>query len=31
MDTKLRKLTTPPALAVDALDHLPRTEDFTWL
>jgi acyl-CoA thioester hydrolase len=31
MDTKLRKLTTPPALAVDALDHLPRTDDFTWL
>jgi acyl-CoA thioester hydrolase len=30
IDTRLRKLTTPPAMAVDALDHLPRTADFSW-
>jgi acyl-CoA thioester hydrolase len=30
IDTRLRKLTTPPDLAVDALDHLPRTADFSW-
>lgn len=30
MDTRLRKLTAPPALAIDALDHLPRTADFSW-
>lgn len=31
MDTRLRKLAAPPAVASDALDHLPRTDDFTWL
>jgi acyl-CoA thioester hydrolase len=30
IDTRLRKLTTPPPLAIDALDHLPRTADFAW-
>jgi acyl-CoA thioester hydrolase len=30
MDTRLRKLTAPPAVASDALDHLPRAEDFEW-
>jgi acyl-CoA thioester hydrolase len=30
MDTRLRKLTAPPAVASEALDHLPRTEDFVW-
>jgi acyl-CoA thioester hydrolase len=30
MDTRLRKLTAPPAVASEALDHLPRTEDFAW-
>jgi acyl-CoA thioester hydrolase len=30
MDTRLRKLIAPPALASDALHHLPRTEDFVW-
>lgn len=31
MDTVLRKLTAPPTIASDALDHLPRTPDFAWL
>jgi len=31
MDTRLRKLTTPPQLAGEAMDHLPRAEDFVWL
>lgn len=30
MDTKLRKLGAPPMLAGQAMDHLPRTEDFEW-
>lgn len=30
IDTRLRKLTTPPPQAIDALDHLPRTADFAW-
>lgn len=30
IDTKLRKLTAPPVLAGEAMDHLPRTEDFEW-
>lgn len=28
MDTKLRKLSVPPAIAVEALSKFPRTEDF---
>lgn len=31
IDTRLRKLTAPPTVAADALDHLPRTADFAWL
>jgi acyl-CoA thioester hydrolase len=30
MDTKLRKLAAPPAVASDAMDHLPRTAEFEW-
>jgi acyl-CoA thioester hydrolase len=30
IDTKLRKLTAPPQLAIDALDKFPRTADFSW-
>jgi acyl-CoA thioester hydrolase len=30
MDTRSRKLTAPPAVASEAMDHLPRTEDFAW-
>lgn len=30
MDTRLRKLTTPPAVALEAMARLPRTDDFTW-
>jgi acyl-CoA thioester hydrolase len=30
MDTRQRKLTAPPAVAIEALDQLPRTEDFAW-
>lgn len=31
MDTRLRKLCVPPGVAVVALDHIPRSTDFTWL
>lgn len=31
MDTRLRKLCAPPAFAIEALEHVPRSEDFTWL
>lgn len=31
MDTRLRKLAAPPALAIEALDKLPRSEDFRWI
>ncbi len=30
MDTRLRKLTMPPTMAMDAMAQLPRTEDFAW-
>lgn len=30
IDTRLRKLTTPPELAANALDQLPRAADFSW-
>lgn len=31
MDTVARKLTVPPPIAREAMESLPRTEDFTWL
>ncbi len=31
MDTRTRKITAPPQLATEALEHLPRAADFTWL
>lgn len=31
MDTRLRKIAAPPAIAGVAMEHLPRTEDFVWL
>lgn len=31
MDTRLRKLCVPPGIAVVALDHIPRSPEFTWL
>lgn len=31
MDTRLRKITAPPALVGVAMEQLPRTEDFVWL
>lgn len=31
IDTKLRKLCAPPPMTSDALDHMPRTEDFAWI
>jgi acyl-CoA thioester hydrolase len=31
MDTRLRKLCAPPALAIERLDQVPRSETFTWL
>lgn len=30
IDTRLRKRCAPPPLAHDALDKLPRTDDFAW-
>jgi acyl-CoA thioester hydrolase len=30
MNTHTRRIAPPPPLAVDVLDHLPRTEDFSW-
>lgn len=30
MDTRLRKLAVPPALAIEGIDKLPRSEDFRW-
>jgi acyl-CoA thioester hydrolase len=30
MDTRLRKLTTPPAFTDVLLESIPRTEDFEW-
>lgn len=31
MDTRLRKLAPPPAIADEAMAALPRTDDFEWL
>ena len=31
IDTRLRKLCAPPAMAVEGLDHIPRSPEFTWL
>lgn len=31
IDTQRRRLCASPPLAHDALDHLPRTEDFAWI
>lgn len=31
MDTQLRKLTVPPAIAADVMAQVPRTDDFEWL
>ncbi len=31
MDTRLRKLCAPPALACEGLDRIPRSPEFTWL
>jgi acyl-CoA thioester hydrolase len=30
MDTRLRKLTVPPAFVVAMFQHLPKAEDFQW-
>jgi acyl-CoA thioester hydrolase len=31
MDTRIRKLAAPPGITGEVMDHLPRTEGFTWL
>lgn len=31
IDTRIRKMCTPPPFACEALDRIPRSEDFTWL
>ena len=31
LDTRLRKLTVPPAIASDTFGAMPRAEKFTWL
>jgi acyl-CoA thioester hydrolase len=30
MDTKLRKLTIPPPIAIEMSEQLPKSADFTW-
>lgn len=30
MDTKARKIIPPPHFFIEAYDHIPRTEMFTW-
>ena len=30
IDTRMRKLTVPPPIAVEMLEQLPKSEDFTW-
>jgi len=31
IDTQRRKLSAPPLLAEQAMDHVPRTADFAWI
>lgn len=31
MDTQLRKLTVPPELVKDLLEHMPRADNFEWI